>query len=328
MTTKINTEVVKDMFDIIKKNTIGSPIISRASKFFEQAEAKGLADLKNGFEFEENEEDAENKNINVNQMVLKLVKFFGKIVNKIADHAKTIKFNTEMTEAVKNEVDELKEKEKQHFETIEKLKIEAGKMREMLAKADDHSDEIQQRSMKGNLIVSSPNIRGKASLTDRLTKGERLENDTEMCLRLIKVKTGVEASVEDVQACHVLKREGANSTYIIRFANRRPGSAWEVIAAGLLTGRNSSSGKSFTDANVYLNFQLTKKKAEVSKAVREAKYKKAIIKYGTDQNGRITIKVAPESPWTVVTSCGHLSDLIASPPAPKPRQGAWNGQRQ
>ena len=325
MTTKMNTEVVKDMFETIKKNTVGSPFIKRTSKFFEQAEAKGL---KSGFEFGENEEDAENKNINVIQMVNKLVKFFGKIVTKIADHAKTIKFNTEMTEAVKNEVDDLKEKQKQHFETIEKLKVEGENMKEIIAKSEYHCDEIQQRSMKGNLTISSPNTRGKDSLAIRLPKGNRAENDTEMCLRLIRLKTGVEAFESDISACHVLKREGANSSFIIRFHNRRPGSAWEVIAAGLLTGKNSASGNSFTDANVYINFQLTKKRGDLSKVVRDAKFKKQIIKYGTDQNGRITIRVAPDSPWTMVTSPSHLSDLIAHPPAPKPRQGAWNGQRQ
>ena len=316
------------MFDTIKKNTIGSPFINRASKFFELAEAKGLADIKSGFDFEEDEEDAENKEMNVKQMVTKLVKYFGKIVNKIADHAKAIKFNSEMAEAVKVEVDELKEKEKQNAETFEKLNFEYKKVKEVLAKAEEHSDEIQQRSMKGNLIISSPNTKGKDSLAVRLPKGNRVENDTEMCLRLIRLKTGVEAFENDISACHVLKREGANSTFIIRFQNRRPGSAWEVIAAGLLTGRNSASGNHFTDANVYINFQLTKKRGDLSKAVRDAKYKKQIIKYGTDQNGRITIKVAPQSPWTMVTSSSHLSDLIASPPAPKPRQGAWNGQQQ
>ena len=89
-----------------------------------------------------------------------------------------------MTEVVKIEVDELKEKEKQNVETIEKLKVECVKMKEMLAKAEDHTDEIQQRSMKGNLIISSPNTRGKDTLTGRLPKGNRVENDTEMCLRL------------------------------------------------------------------------------------------------------------------------------------------------
>jgi hypothetical protein len=61
--------------------------------------------------------------------------------------------------------------------------------------------------------------------------------------------------------------------------------------------------------------------------VREAKYAKGIIKYGTDQNGRITLKVNPDSPWSEVTSPYHLQQLIASPPAPRAPRAAW-GQGQ
>ena len=105
------------------------------------------------------------------------------------------------------------------------------------------------------------------------------------------MKTGVTVPVTDIVACHVLSKQGSDSTYIIRFGNRRPGSAWDIIASGMLTGRNKESKANFTAANVFLNFQLTKKRAELVKVVRQAKKDKKIVKYGTDQNGRVTVRV-------------------------------------
>ena len=331
--TKINAESIVELFETIKSNTMNSPFVSRASKFFEEADAKGVANVKLGFEAEEEDEDVTNPaKVTSNVMINKLVKLFSKMVKTIADHAKTIKFNRDMTEVVKEEVNTLKNNEKEKSDDIVKLKAECKKLKEMLDKTDEHCDEIQQRSLKGNLIVSSPNRDQKPSL---LFKKERkfdnilrMEDDTEMIIRLVKEKTGVEFLLGDITACHILKKQGLDSSYIIRVANRKPGSAWEVLSAGLLTGKNSKTGKHFTDANVFVNFQLTKRRGELSKKVREAKYAKGIIKYGTDQNGRITVKVSPDSPWSEVSSPAHLQQLIASPPAPRLPRAAWGQGHQ
>ena len=64
----------------------------------------------------------------------------------------------------------------------------------------------------------------------------------------------------------------------------------------------------------FLNFQLTKKRAELVKVVRQAKKDKKIVKYGTDQNGRVTVRVQSSSPWVVVTSQSSLQQYISSPP--------------
>ena len=265
-------------------------------------------------------------------MVNKLVKLFTKMVQKIADHAKAIKFNKDTMEDVSQEVGTLQEKEKEKSEYIMKLKAECIKLKEMLNKAEDHSDEIQQRSLKGNLIVSSPNRDQKPSI---LIKKERMfgnvlrmEDDTEMIIRLIKEKTGVEFLHSDISACHILKKQGADSSFILCVFNRKPGSAWEVLSAGLLTGRNFKTGNHFTDANVFINFQLTKRRGALSKKVREVKYTRKTMKYGTDQNGRITVKVNPDSPWVEVTSPSHLEQLIASPPAPRLPRAAWGQGHQ
>ena len=204
-------------------------------------------------------------------------------------------------------------------------------LKEKMTSMERYGDEIQQRSMKGNLIVSSPNLQGKDSLLvrkERIKNGQVIgrEDDTEMMVRLTAAKTGVNIPLVDISACHALNKQGANASYILRVTNRKPDSAWATLAAGLLTGKNNSTGDHFTGANVYINFQLTKRRGDLAKEVRKAKYSKDIVKYGTDQNGRITVRVNATSPWMEVTSIDHLAHLIANPPAPKPR--AWQQQPQ
>ena len=132
-----------------------------------------------------------------------------------------------------------------------------------------------------------------------------------MCIRLIKLKTGIDIPVHDVVACHTLSKKG--SSYIIRINNRRPGSAWSVLAVGMLTGKNSVTGSNFTQDNLFLNFQLTKKKSELVSAVKDARKAKTISKYGIDQNGRVTVKVRSTSKqWKEVATRSELESLITS----------------
>ena len=58
--------------------------------------------------------------------------------------------------------------------------------------------DLRQRSMKGNLITSSP----KSDITDTLIKGSiKMEFDVAKVTRVIKEKTGVEFLPEEVAAC-------------------------------------------------------------------------------------------------------------------------------
>ena len=116
-----------------------------------------------------------------------------------------------------------------------------------------------------------------------------------MCTRLLKLNTGVDVPVHDIVACHALSKRGSTSSYIVRIVNRRPGSAWSILAAGMLTGKNSVTGSNFTQENVFISFQLTKRKSDLVAAVKEARKARVISKYGIDQNGRITVKVKAAS---------------------------------
>ena len=182
-----------------------------------------------------------------------------------------------------------------------------------------YCDEIQQRSMKGNIIVSSPNLgNSKASLMkqQRVDGGSRVETVTEMCQRLILKKTGVEVPHADISACHVVGRHGADATYILRIHNRKPDSAWDILAAGMLTGKNKQSGNYFAnDVNVFINFQLTSARAKLLEEVKRERKAKRINSYGVDQNGRVTIRVGKkdENGWSLVKSSADLQHAIANP---------------
>ena len=151
-------------------------------------------------------------------------------------------------------------------------------------------DETRQRGIKGNLIVSSPQSEKANTIAHHETVRGKRESDTDMIIRLILNKTGVTIDEKDVIACHQMGKKESH-TYVIRLGNRRQGSAWHILTEGMMTGKNPSSGINFDKGvNLYLNFQLTKKRAKLAKAVRQARTAQKIFKYYINQNGIIKVK--------------------------------------
>ena len=191
-----------------------------------------------------------------------------------------------------------------------------------------HCDEVQQRSMKGNLIISSRNTQQRKSLLRPqagLLQGDLAKEDaTSLCCRLIELKTGIRVPKEDISACHILKGQGENSSYIIRFHNLKPGSSWEALTAGLMTGK--VNGISFTDANVFINYQVTRERGQLLKLAREARRSKSIHKYSTDQNGNISIQSELRGKWNRITSPTDL-DKCKRPQQPAV-QGDFHTRRK
>ena len=236
---------------------------------------------------------------NVVVVVNWLINFVKKIMDKVNEHSKVMKFTQKVVD------------EKVDQEEFNHLKSKCSVL-------ENECDEARQRGLKGNLILSSPNTSTKKSLlipnnvNDSKTGAQRKEFEHEMCARLIKLKTGVEIPLCDIVACHPLKKRGSDSSYIVRIANRRSDSAWSILAAGMLTGKNSDTNTNFTQDNVYLNFQLTKKRSELLKSVRQAKIENKIKKYGVDQNGRLTVKVKSTARWEEVSSVSALQSAITN----------------
>ena len=58
----------------------------------------------------------------------------------------------------------------------------------------------------------------------------------------------------------------------------------------MMTGKSVPGGNFDKDVNLFLNFQLTKKRAKLAKAVRLARKEKRIYKFYINQNGVIKVK--------------------------------------
>ena len=221
-----------------------------------------------------------------------LVKLVTELWGKVSQQAEMIRFNLSRAEAKEAEVASLRKE-------VERLRI--------------YCDEVQQRSMKGNLILSSPEFGQKKSLLHPgagIVDGDFAKEDaTLLCCRLIERKTGVRVPKEDISACHMLKKQGVSSSYIIRFHNMKSGSAWDSLTTGLMTGK--ANGTCFSDDNIFINYQVTKARGELLQSAREARRLKKIHKYSTDQNGNISVQVKPRTPWTRISSPSGLQRFIS-----------------
>ena len=190
-------------------------------------------------------------------------------------------------------------------EEIEKLQNEIQELTKEV-------DETRQRGIKGNLIVSSPENGAGGTLAKHITVAGERESDTDMVIRLIKQKTGVSVDKSDVIACHPMGKKKENHAYVIRLGSRQQGSAWQTITEGMRTGKNSATETNFTRDNVYINYQLTDKRAKLAMAVRKARTNKNIHKYYITQNGVIKVKKSAnkEDSYIEVKSEAHLIRII------------------
>ena len=155
-------------------------------------------------------------------------------------------------------------------------------------------DEVRQRGLKGNLIISSPerSTRGGHPIPSlakhRMFRDRhgmwRSETDLEMVQRMVESKTGVWVHERDITACHPLGRRERNS-FILCINNRSPMSSWDIITRGMMSADNN-----FSYDNVFINFQLTKRRGDICKELRKAKKENIVKNYEIDANGRIFVK--------------------------------------
>ena len=219
------------------------------------------------------------------------------LIQKVNEHGQILKFSQQLTDSKADQAD------------VEAIKTKNEALEKEL-------DECRQRGMKGNIILSSPD-HGRAVNMLKHTNIQvndtiRLEHDHEMCIRVIREKTGVQLHTSDVIACHALPTKGNNTSFILRVGNMRQGSNWETLAAGMLTGKNKETGRYFNkDYNLYLSFQLTNKRSTLLKAVKEKRKVKVVERYGVDQNGKVTILLRGASRFVVVNDISHLEQLCS-----------------
>ena len=175
----------------------------------------------------------------------------------------------------------------------------------------DEVDETRQRGMKGNLIVSSPQNGNARTIAKHDTINGKRESDSEMVIRIIKMKTGVEIAPDDVSACHQIGKKD-NHAYVIRLNDRKNGSAWHNLSEGMMTGKSTSGGNFVKEVNLFLNFQLTQKRAKLARVVRLARKDKKIYKFYINQNGVIKVKKTVADNYIEVKSEFDLNRIINS----------------
>ena len=178
--------------------------------------------------------------------------------------------------------------------------IEDSKTKKLVREQGDELDECRQRSMKGNLILTSPSIPASNKVCliktdDKLREDE--ESLSHHVLGLIQKKYAVTVPEEDVQALHRLP----NGSVIVRFWNRRPGSAWCKIVDGIKSGKNK-------DLNFYANFHLTRKRNGILYEVCQLKKAGKISKFFTDENGQISVKIGENGTKIKVTYVAKNKD--------------------
>ena len=186
----------------------------------------------------------------------------------------------------------LKAEQDRRFDNIENRVREQG----------DKLDEIQQRGLKGNLLISSPTNGGKTSL---LKTPAQLEEEGVSVLdhvrELVRTKYNVDLPASDVQACHHVPswpkgRKGPPEykSIVLRIWNRTNGSAWSALVAGIMSGGAK-------DVNAYANFQLTKQRSDLVYTLRKLKEAKKISKFYTNENGHVSYRISEKSIKVKVT---------------------------
>ena len=123
---------------------------------------------------------------------------------------------------------------------------EVTKLEEKLRSNEDELDEVKQRGLKGNVVVTSPTTNGKTSVIKTDEELGKENSDLLTHIRdLAKEKYSVDLPVADLSACHRLQ----NGNVILRIWNRRPGSAWSRLVSAIRSGKG-------TDMNIFFNFHL------------------------------------------------------------------------
>lgn len=207
---------------------------------------------------------------------------------------------------------------------VEDISVPRSKEVEVLSgrvsSLEDDTEDLRQRLLKGNLIISSPNRKDKdgrnipsLAVPDRIresgTNTFRMETELEMVLRLIKEKSGVEIPTSDIMAFHQLGsgRTGTSTptSFILRINNRKPASAWDMLTTAMMKGELSY------DKNIFINFQLTPRKSELARQIRKAKKEKKIRKFYIDPNGKISVRSSDTSPKTEIKSLSALTAFLS-----------------
>ena len=153
------------------------------------------------------------------------------------------------------------------------------KQDELIREQQDEMDEIKQRSLKGNLILSSKTF-PERKLTSVILSDQELKSRNlslvDHVLQLVHQKYGVRIPKDEVQACHRLP----NGSIILRLWKRTEDAAWSPLIKSIKEG---GKGGPSPNLNLFLNFHLTHRRNELVYELRQLKKDGKISKFYTDE---------------------------------------------
>lgn len=192
---------------------------------------------------------------------------------------------------------EREERKDEQWETSNSFRQKFNRINNRLDYLESQVDENSTRLRKGTLICSSSNKEGQSLLkpimamsnaTNTGTNNKCTEEDLKQVLELIDKKYKVKVNPSNVSASHWLP----NGSFIIRFTDRGFNSPWQQLVEAMAEGGDRN-------VNVFLNFNLTRKRLSLLTEVRRLKQEKKIEKYEVNENGQISIRI--KSKWMKIT---------------------------
>lgn len=227
------------------------------------------------------------------------------------------------------------------FTVIKDTQDEVNQLRETITKLEESNrelekakqeqvfqlDETKQRSLKGQLIVSTP-ARTKGGVTTNPIPRQRSnqhgqvekESDLSYVSRLISLRNKMVVDTRQVSAVHGIgptyevgtgaDRFKEYSSFVIVFSDWKAGSNFQELSTYLTSGKNNQGQFCTTRENVFINFQLTPLRQKLAKAIREARWAKKIERDSVNENGQFKVKV--QGSWRSIARVEELEVLRPS----------------
>ena len=192
---------------------------------------------------------------------------------------------------------EREERGREEWDVSNNFKHKFNRLNNRLDYLESQVDENATRLRKGTLICSSSSKEGHSLLQPIMarsnganvsTNNKCTEDELVQVLELIQKKYRVQLVPSNISASHWLP----NGSFIIRFNDRGINSPWQKLVEAMAEGGDRN-------INLFLNFNLTRKRLSLLAEVRRFKKEKKIEKYEVNENGQISIRV--RSKWMKVT---------------------------
>ena len=115
-----------------------------------------------------------------------------------------------------------------------------------------------------------------------------------------------------VSACHGVgeKRDGDWDTFVISFWDRTKDSSWDILTTAMLTGRVGGQLSMEHGVNIFINHQLTRPRAALAKAARQARQARRIDKECVTPHAEVKVQEFLGG-WKKMARVSEVEDIRA-----------------